>query len=72
MDTTAIRAAKDALRAKYAAHAWFRGVGIVPRGDGLALRLNVDPESKPDPGELPGTFEGIPVVIVYIGAYAPR
>ena len=74
MSTTgpaALQRAKRELKKKYQDCGWFRGVGIVPTADGLALRLNVDPD-KPLEETIPATYYTFPIEIVKIGGYQVR
>ena len=71
-DLQALRGAKQALHEKYGGCAWFRGVGIGRSDAGLGLRLNVDPTVPAQEGEVPTSFQGFPIDIVYIRAYKPR
>ena len=71
-DLESLREAKRLLQAEFEQRAWFRGCGIAPSGDGLALRLNVDPAVEPDEGEIPSSFRGHKVDVVRIGSYRPR
>lgn len=67
----ALQRAKRALKKKYQDCGWFRGVGIVPTADGLALRLNVDPD-EPLEETIPDTYYTFPIEIVKIGGYRDR
>ena len=57
---------------KYGDRCWFRGVGIVPTDEGLALRLNVDPDAIVEEGEIPATFQNIAIEVVRTKGYKPR
>lgn len=63
--------AKRSLHKKFADRQWFRGVGIVPAVDGLALRLNVDPSVAVE-NAIPETYYNFPVEVVEIGGYEVR
>ena len=69
--TRELQRAKRSLLKKYGECGWFHGVGIVPSGDGPALRLNVDREERVDE-EIPDTYYNIPVHIVRISGYKTR
>ncbi len=71
-DIEALRSAKRALLEKYGDCPWFRGVGIGPSGSGMSLRLNVDPRVEVADAEIPKSFRGYAIDIVYIGDYEPR
>jgi hypothetical protein len=70
--TRALQRAKRSLAKKYGDRGWFRGVGIVPTDDGLALRLNVDPDAKVEAGEIPATFQNIAIEVVRMKGYKAR
>jgi len=72
VEVRSAREAKEALRARFAARSWFRGVGIAPGEGGLVLRLNVDPGAELAEGEVPERFGGLRVEVVYIGGYEAR
>ena len=67
-----LRRAKEALRKEYGDRPWFRGVGIGTSKSGLVLRLNVDPDTDLPENEVPQTFLGHPVTVVFIGRYKTR
>lgn len=67
-----LQRAKRSLAKKYGDCCWFRGVGIVPTDDGLALRLNIDPDAKVEKGEIPATFQNIAIEVVRTKGYEPR
>lgn len=67
----AAQRAKRSLHKKFGDRAWFRGVGIVPAVDGLALRLNVDP-SVASGDSIPATYYNFPVEVVEISGYGAR
>jgi hypothetical protein len=68
----AAKRAKKLLLERFQRSIWFRGVGIAPSDEGLKLRINVDPETAPDPSELPLELEGIPVEVLLTKGYSPR
>lgn len=68
----AARRAKQHAQERYGRASWFRGVGLVPHGDGLAVRLNVAPTERGEAPALPKELEGIPVEIVYTKGYSRR
>lgn len=67
----AAQRAKRSLQKKFRDREWYRGVGIVPADDGLALRLNVDPSIAPR-DTIPETYYKFPVEVVEIGGYEVR
>ncbi len=71
-DIEALRSAKRALLEEYGDCAWFRGAGIGPSGSGMGLRLNVDPDVEVADEEIPKSFRGYAIDVVYIGDYEPR
>ena len=68
----AIRRAKKSLLRKYEGRDWFRGVGVVPAGDGLALRLNVAADADIADDEIPASYYRIPVQVVKTAGYDLR
>jgi hypothetical protein len=68
----AARKAKAEAEKRYGRADWFRGAGLAPHGDGLAVRLNVAPEGKEHARSLPKELAGVPLEIVIIEGYAPR
>lgn len=66
------RAAKDRLRERFEREPWFRGVGIVPHGEGLGLRLNVSLGTDAAALLLPNQLAGLPVEVVLIEGYRGR
>lgn len=70
--TRSLQRAKRSLLKKFGERRWFRGVGIVPTDEGLALRLNVDPDAIVEEGEIPATFHNIAIEIVRTKGYEPR
>ena len=71
-DIKALQRAKQALREKYGSRDWFRGVGIAPSNAGIGLRLNVDPAVHVAEGEIPKSFRGYSIEVVFIRGYEPR
>ena len=71
-DIEALRNAKKALLRRYGKCAWFRGAGIASSKSGMVLRLNVDPTVDVEEGEIPDSFEGFEVDMVFIRSYKPR
>jgi hypothetical protein len=69
-DTTYIHQAKAELYKLVHGQPWFKGIGIVPHGDQLVLRLNVSPGAKDS--ELPREIDGIPIQIVRLESYEQR
>ncbi len=67
----AAQRAKRSLHKKFGDRKWFRGVGIVPAAEGLALRLNVDP-SEAGNEAIPETYYNFPVEVVEIRGYEAR
>lgn len=68
----ALQRAKRSLGHKFGHCEWFRGVGIVPVDDGLALRLNVAPNADIAENEIPATYYNIAVHVVKMGGYELR
>ncbi len=68
----AVRRAKKSLLRKYEGRDWFRGVGIVPADDGLALRLNVAADADIGDNEIPSSYYRIPVQVVKLAGYELR
>jgi hypothetical protein len=64
--------AKAEAETRYGQADWFRGVGLAPHGDGLAVRLNVAPEGREHAGSLPKELGGVPLELVFIEGYGPR
>jgi hypothetical protein len=60
------------LHERYGQAAWFRGIGLAPRGSGFAVRLNVAPESKGQMADVPSEVQGVPIEVVVMGTYSPR
>ena len=57
---------------KYEGREWFRGVGVVPAGDGLALRVNVAADADIADDEIPASYYRIPVQVVKTSGYELR
>ena len=68
----AVRRAKRSLLRKYEDREWFRGVGVVPVNDGLALRLNVAADADIADDEIPASYYRIPVQVVKMTGYELR
>lgn len=68
----AIRRAKEGLRKQYERQRWFCGVGIVSSDTGLKLRLNVDPDIAVEQDEVPKSYDGYAIEVVYIKEYKAR
>ena len=58
------------LHKKCAGYDWFTGVGIVPAGDGLGLRVTA--MHAPGHDQIPQTYYGYPVEVVVIEKLLPR
>lgn len=71
-DVAAARKAKVEAEKRFGKAAWFRGVGLAPQGDGLAVRLNVAPEGRTQADSLPKELGGVPLEVVFIEGYGPR
>jgi len=68
----AARKAKLEAERRFGQASWFRGVGLAPQGDGLAVRLNVASEARQHAHSLPKELGGFPLEVVFIDGYAPR
>ena len=71
-DTEDLQSAKRALVKKFSSRPWFRGAGIVPSKNGPALRLNVSAPEAVKEDELPKSFHGYEVEVVFIERYEKR
>lgn len=58
------------LHKRFSGNDWYTGVGIVPDGSGLGLRLTAS--SRPDPAEVPKTYYGFNVKVVVTRGYTAR
>jgi len=67
-----LQRAKRHLLEKYGECDWFCGIGIVPTGEGLGLRLNVDPDVPVEAGEIPQSYRRISIEIVPMKGYTAR
>lgn len=71
-DPRAASRAKAQLAERFRGEAWLEGVAVVPRGESLAVRLYVHPESGPPDDALPASVEGVDVEIVRTRGFARR
>jgi hypothetical protein len=71
-EVAAARRAKVEAEKRFGKASWFRGVGLAPQGDGLAVRLNVASEARSQARSLPKELDGFPLEVVFIEGYGPR
>jgi hypothetical protein len=63
-------AAKQKLRSHLAGHPGVRGVGLTRRGEGYAVKVNL--ENVPEDDTLPTDVDGVPIIIDVVGTVKPR
>jgi len=66
----AAAAAKQKLRNHLAGQPGLRGIGLTRRGEGYAVKVNLD--NAPEDDSLPTDIDGVPIIVDVIGAVKPR